>query len=441
MTSERQQALKLALQAAHADYIAANRASAERHRQRLARMPGGNTRTVLHYAPFPLTFVRGEGVMLWSADGRRYTDFLGEFTAGLYGHSHPRIRQVLKDTLDQGLSFGGCNLYEDRFAALMAERFRSVELIRFTNSGTEANLLAVATAVAVTGRRKVLVFKGGYHGSVFQFMGAGSPMNAPYEFLLGSYNDLDATRDLIASQGETLAAILVEPMLGAGGCIPGSRPFLGLLREEASRAGAILIFDEVMTSRLAPGGLQSVHQIVPDLTTFGKYLGGGLSFGAFGGRRAIMQRFDPARPDFLMHAGTFNNNVLSLAAGLVGLHEVFTPEAVLALNELGERLRARLNALFSEHGVALQATGCGSLMTVHAMRGAIRTPADLAAADPLAAELLFFDLLAAGFWIARRGFIVVSLPTTAADCERLISALATIIGRRAPLLQGMTERT
>ncbi|MBV8343045.1 MAG: aminotransferase class III-fold pyridoxal phosphate-dependent enzyme [Gammaproteobacteria bacterium] len=434
VTGQAKEGLELALQAAHADYIAANPLSAECHRRRLARMPGGNTRTVLHYPPFPLTFTRGEGATLWSADGARYRDFLGEFTAGLYGHSDPRIRRSLADTLEQGISFGGSNLHEDRLAALLAERFPSLELLRFTNSGTEANLLAIATAVAVTRRRKVLVFKGAYHGSVFQFIGDGSPMNAPYEFLVGRYNDIQATRDLIKSSAEELAAIVVEPMLGAGGCIPARREFLALLREEASRAGAILIFDEVMTSRLAPGGLQALHQVYPDLTTFGKYLGGGMSFGAFGGRRAIMEHFDPARPDALMHAGTFNNNILSMAAGAVGLEEIFTPPAVRALNERGDELRRHLNEVCSERGVALQATGLGSLMTLHAMRGDIATPADLAAADPKVSELIFFDLLGAGFWTARRGFIVLSLPTTTADCEQLATALARIIDKRATLL-------
>src|SRR5215469_5725539 len=175
------------------------------------------------------------------------------------------------------------------------------------------------SARAITGRPKILVFEGGYHGGVFYFRGHGSALNAPFDYLLGRYNDLAAVEELVRPHRAELAAILVEPMQGTTGCIPAERAFLAGLRALADEAGALLIFDEVMTSRLAPGGLQEAHGILPDLTTLGKYVGGGMSFGAFGGRADLMERFDPRRPDAFQHAGTFNNNVLTMNAGLVGL--------------------------------------------------------------------------------------------------------------------------
>jgi glutamate-1-semialdehyde 2,1-aminomutase len=343
------------------------------------------------------------------------------------------IRAAIERALDGGISLGGHNVMEARFAAAVCARFPSIERVRFTNSGTEANLLAIATACAVTGRDHVLVFSGGYHGSVFTFSPGGSKLNAPFPFVVAPYNDSEATCALIETHADHLAAIILEPMMGGGGCIPAELPFLHALRAAATRVGALLIFDEVMTSRLAPGGLQSVVGVTPDLTTLGKYVGGGMSFGAFGGLADIMDRFDPRRPDALTHAGTFNNNVLTMAAGHVGLTEIYTPEAAHALNTAGDALRDRINALFRTHAAPLQATGIGSMLTLHTTSRPIRCPADAAEADPALKELLFFDLLAAGIWIARRGMLALSLPIGADECDHLVASLTEFLETRRTL--------
>jgi glutamate-1-semialdehyde 2,1-aminomutase len=427
--------LATALRDAREAYVARNPASLARHVEALAFMPGGNTRTVLHYAPFPLGFRRGEGCRLWDVDGHEYIDFLGEYTAGLYGHSHPVIRAAVDRALDDGINLGGHNMLEARFAAAVCARFPSIERVRFTNSGTEANLLAIATACAHTGRPKVLVFQGGYHGSVFTFSGAGSKLNAPFEFVLAPYNDTAATLALIESHAERLAAVILEPMMGGGGCLPAASGFLHALRTATARVGALLIFDEVMTSRLAPGGLQSVHGVTPDLTTLGKYVGGGMSFGAFGGNADVMERFDPRRADAFAHAGTFNNNVLTMAAGLAGLTEVYTPDAARALNALGDGLRERINALFHAHHAPFQATGIGSMLALHATDRPLGSPADLAGENAALKELLFFDLLEHGIWIARRGMLALSLPIGAAECDRVVAVLGEFVESGAPLFR------
>ena len=426
--------LEAAIAVARARYTAVNPLSAERHRRACAALPGGNTRSVLHYAPFPLAFARAEGATLWSADGQKLTDMLGEFTAGLFGHSHPVIHAALHGALEGGINFGGHTMSEARLAELMRARFPSLDRVRFTNTGTEANLMAVATAVAITERREVMVFHGGYHGAVFSFANGSAPLNAPYDFVIGTYNDVAGTRRLLRERGNRLAAILVEPMLGSGGCIPATREFLHMLRQEATASAAVLVFDEVMTSRFAPGGLQAVHSIAPDMTTFGKYLGGGMTFGAFGGREAIMARFDPSRADALFHAGTFNNNVLSMAGGIAALSEVYTAVDAAALDGRGEALKGALNDVLRDAGVGCQFTGYGSLMTFHAVAGPVTSPADLVGADPAVKELLFFDLLADDFWIARRGMITLSLAVTDDDCDRLVDAFAAFIRRHAALL-------
>ena len=431
--------LAQALEAARTAYAARHPRSAEALRHNRRFMPGGNTRSVLFYDPFPLVMARGEGCHLWDADGHRYVDLLGEFTAGLYGHSEPVIRAALQAALEDGLNLGAHNLLEGRLAELVCARFPSVERVRFTNSGTEANLMALAAAKAFTGRSRILVFHGAYHGGVLTFVSGPSAASVPHDFLLAPYNDTGAAVRLIREHADALAAVLVEPMLGSGGCIPGEPGFLAALRAETAAAGALLILDEVMTSRMAAGGRQAMLGITADLTTLGKYIGGGMSFGAFGGRADIMALFDPARPGGLPHAGTFNNNVLTMAAGAAGLARVFTPEAAEALFARGEALRGRLNALCRAKGLAMQFTGLGSLMNAHFTAAPIRRPADAAAGDARLRDLFFFDMVEAGFYLARRGLVALMLPLGPAETEGFAAAVERFLERRAALI-GPAER-
>jgi glutamate-1-semialdehyde 2,1-aminomutase len=430
-TALRNTDIDAALNEAKEAYVTSAPGSMARYVEATTVMPGGNTRTVLHYAPFPLAMTRAEGCRMWDADGREFIDFLGEYTAGLYGHSHPVIRAALDRALDNGISFGASNMTEARFARAVCERF-GLERVRFTNSGTEANLLAMSLGRIFTRRKKILVFNGSYHGAVFGFAGGGSPINVPFDYVLAPYNDIERTRALIT---EDLALVILEPMVGSGGCIPATPAFLQMLRAETTHVGALLILDEVMTSRLAPGGLQSVHGIKPDLTTFGKYIGGGMSFGAFGGRAEIMDLFDPRRPDALPHAGTFNNNVLTMTAGLTGLTEVYTPDAAHALNARGDALRGRLNKLCQLVDAPIQFTGRGSMLAVHTLRGPITSPDIAAKADPKLKELFFFDLLAHGIWLARRGMMTLSLPIGDTECDALVAAVQEFLSSRRSLLQ------
>jgi glutamate-1-semialdehyde 2,1-aminomutase len=404
-------------------YVERNPESRRLHEERSRVMPGGNTRTVIHVEPFPLTIVRGEGAELTDADGHTYTDFLGEYTAGLYGHSHPVLLDAIRRALADGVSFGAPNLYESRLAEAVCERFPSVELVRFCNSGTEANLLALSLARVATGKPAVMVFEGGYHGGVFFFeTAAGSPVNAPFPFVVGRYNDVESATRLIAEHAHELAAVVVEPVQGSGGVIPGAPAFLRALRDATAAAGVLLVFDEVMTSRLSTGGMQQVLGIVPDLTTFGKYLGGGLAFGAFGGRADLMGRFDPSRPGALPHAGTFNNAVLTMAAGVAGLTQVYTESEVARLNALGDRLRDRLNAFAAEGDLEFCASGYGSLVGLHFTRGPVERRADIPPAPELR-TLLHLRLLEHGYTYARRGFIALSLPLTERDVDEFAAAV------------------
>ena len=396
-------------------------------------MPGGNTRTVLFTSPFPVRIETGQGASLTDIDGHRYLDLLGEYSAGIYGHSHPRILAAARAALEKGLNFGGHHGEEVKLAEVVASRFH-LDLVRFTNSGTEANMMALSAARCFTGRKKIMPMQGGYHGGTLYFSHGASPVNAPFDCVMGEYNDIETTRKLIAGHADDLAAVILEPMLGGGGCIPASREFLAMLREETSRRGIMLIFDEVMTSRLHPGGLSASLGIEPDLKTLGKYVGGGMSFGAFGGKREIMELFDPTRPNALPHAGTFNNNTLTMTVGTVAMSEIFTSEACIALNARGDRLRDGLNDLFMRYQVKMKATGLGSMIAIHPTAGDISSPHDLDATDKRLRQLLFLDLLAQGVYIAERGFMALSLMVTDEDCDRVIAAVESHITARRELL-------
>ncbi len=428
-------AVSPALAAARERYAATNPSSFRLHQEAGRHLPGGNTRTVLFHSPFPLRFVHAEGSRLVDADGHEYVDFLSEYTAGVFGHSHPVIRRAVEEALAFGLNVGGHTPLEIRFAEAIRSRFPNLELVRFTNSGTEANLMALVAARAFTRREKILVFSGAYHGGVLYFRHGGLPINAPFPYVLAPYNDTAATLALVERHRDDLAAILIEPMLGSGGCVPARRDFLLALREAATREGALLVFDEVMTSRLAPGGLAAVHGIAPDLTTLGKYVGGGMSFGGFGGRAEVMKMFDPSSPVALPHAGTFNNNTLTLSAGYRGLTEAFTPEAQVEMNARFERLRGRLNELTKRARAAMQFTGIGSMMSVHFCEGEIASERDVDRGNAELTELFFFDLLARGYYIARRGMIAGSLATGEAECEGLLAAVDSFVAERADLLR------
>ena len=434
-TTARNRTLEDAVADVEARYTAAHPKSRTRYERALRSMPGANTRTVLHYDPFPVTLVNGEGARVTDLDGHRYRDFLGEYTAGLYGHSEPAIVSALTAALEEGLVLGGPNPHEARLAELMCARFPAVELVRFCNSGTEANMMCVSLARASTGRRLILGFHGGYHGGLLAFPGRGtSPMNASEEVVLVDYNDPDAARHAITEHGRDLAAVILEPMMGGGGCIPAEPDFLAVLREETEKQGAFLIFDEVMTSRLAPGGMQERTGVTPDLVAFGKYLGGGASFGAFGGRRDLMARLDPREPGSFTHSGTFNNNVLTMAAGLAGLTKVLTPEATIRLNDSGDRLRERLQDAADRHGVALRAMGLGSMICLHFQSEDIRRPADTEATPPQARKLFQLEMNLRGFYLSRRGFMSLSLPLTSEDHDDLVAAFEDFLEEHAPVL-------
>ena len=405
-----------------------------RHQDAKASLPGGNTRAVLWYQPFPLTLVSGEGCTVTDLDGHRYVDLVSEYSAGLYGHSDKTIASALIAAVQDGVLLGSPNRFEARYAAAIVERFPAIERVRFCNSGTEANIMALSAARGITGRDKIIVFRDGYHGGVLTFAHGGSELNLPFPFVFADYNDIEGTRQVIGEVGNDLAAVIVEPMMGGGGCISATSEFLSMLREATHEAAALLIFDEVMTSRLEFRGLHGFYGINPDFVTLGKYLGGGASFGGFGGRADLMARFDPSAPDAFSHGGTFNNNILSMAAGFTGFTQVLTEGASRRLNECGDGLRAAMNDQLASHGVQGLVIGRGSLMNLHFVAGPVTSPADLEATDHRLLSLWHVEMLLRGFHVTPRGMLALSLPFGDTEAATFVDAFADFLIAHGHLL-------
>lgn len=406
------------LAAAERRYATKRPRSAELFERAAIVLPGGSTRSVLDVRPFPFRVASATGARLVDVDGHEYRDFLGDYSAGLLGHDPGPVEDAVRAALDHGWSYGGVHTDEIRFAEAVVERFPSIDQVRFTNSGTEANLMAIQLARHHTGRDRVVVCDLAYHGGLLYFGLGGEALLAPFDFQRIEFNDEAG----VASIGDEVAAVLVEPMMGAAGCIPASAEFLRALRARCDEVGALLVFDEVMTSRMGTGGQQARCGVLPDLTTLGKYLAGGMTFGAFGGRADVMAAFDPARGGSLTHGGTFNNNVVTMAAGAAAMRELLSADVLDALFERGADLQRRLGAVFAASSLPLSVTGLGSLMSIHTVRGPVRSPSDLATTDAVLKQLLFHELVERGIYLAARGYIALSAAITGEDCDAFVEA-------------------
>jgi glutamate-1-semialdehyde 2,1-aminomutase len=427
-------ALKKAIEELRARYVSANPLSAAADRDAEKYLPGGNTRTVLHFDPFPLTMADGEGAELVDLDGHRYVDFVGEYSAGLFGHSEEAIKSAVRCALDGGVVMGAPTAHERELAELLCRRFPAIDQVRFCNSGTEANIWALTAARQLTGRKKIIVFRGAYHGGVIKFPHGHSALNIPFDYVLAEFNDTDGTEALIDEVGGELAAVIVEPILGAGGNIPGDRAFMEMLRQSTRKAGALLIFDEVKTSRIGPAGLQGMLGINPDLTTLGKFIGGGLPIGVFGGSAEIMAHFNPKHPGHWNHAGTFNNDVCSMAAGCAAMGKIYTPQRAQEFFDWSEAFRLSLNELFAARDVPMYANGMGSIIALHFSREPTKKTSDISAGCQAMRPLLHMALLLEGVLICSRGDFFLSLPMTADHLARAHDALDRFIERYKPLI-------
>ncbi|GFG00276.1 hypothetical protein IFM53868_10695 [Aspergillus udagawae] len=424
------------------DFLNYHPVSRKLHQHALAVLPGGNTRSVLHTEPFPICMDRGDRNKLIDVDGHEYLDLIGEMTAGLCGHSNLKIHDTIISTVSKtGLNLGATTVTEARFAEEICRRFPSMERLRFCNSGTEANLYAISIARRATGLSKIIVFSGAYHGGVLSFVHGVAGNNVDKgDWIIGKYNDTEGTQRLISDNKGRAAAVLVEGMQGAAGCIPGTAAFLHAIQTATKANGMLFILDEVMTSRLAPGGLQSAilnpHSntaLKPDITTLGKYIAGGMTIGVFGGREELLSIYDPRQNSELneperpirpiSHSGTFNNNTLAMNVGLAVLSTVYTAEICTELNSMGDWFRQSI--LDRCRGTKMTVTGIGAVCNIHFLPGKFGSQIlnvealenGLTESDRILRDIFWFKAIQRGFWMARRGMLALIVGTTRSELQ------------------------
>ena len=418
-------------------------------------LPGGNTRTGAYFPPFPIYIERGEGPFLIDADGHRLIDFVNNQTALILGHAHPDIVRELQQQVAKGTAFSRPTPLEVEMAEMLRERVPSMERVRFCSSGTEAVMNAFRAARAFTGRMKIAKFEGAYHGMDAPAMishspGAGShlgeamrpnsvastaglPPGTDREVLVLPFNDVAACEALIVAHANELAAVIVDPVSSGAGLAAPQDGFLTELREMTNRAEIPLIFDEIISFRVAPGGAQELYGVRPDLTTLGKVIAGGTAGAAFGGREDIMAAYDPTagRPS-IPHNGTYNGWPLAMVAGITTLRHL-TPDVYEKLGSEVARIGSALNRAFEAGGIRARVAVIGSIFRIHFTDELPTNYREAAAGNNEMHRWLFFWLLNHGINWAEHGN--VSIATESEQVDRFIETIVEALPHLEALQQ------
>ncbi len=405
-------------------------------------LPGGNTRTGVHMPPFPLYAERGEGVWLHDLDGHRLLDFVNNNTALVLGHAHPAVVSALREAVGRGTGFSRPTALEVEMAELIRRRLPSLERLRFCSSGSEAVINALRAARAFTGRTGTAKFEGAFHGiddhamvSYLPPVGPDlGPAEAPHsvastaglssaaleDVVVLPFNDAGAVEAILAEHGSRLAAVIVDPLSTAAGLALPQEGFLERVRDAAHRAGALLVFDEIVSFRMGPGGVQEHLGVRPDLTCLGKVIAGGTPGAVFGGRKEVMALYDPGRGARIPQSGTFNANPFALTAGKVTL-ETMTPAAYARIAELAQAAARGLERVFGELGLAACVVVAGSIFRVYFLEKPPRNYREAAADDAPLQRWLHLRLLNRGIYWRQGGSI--SLPLEGEHVDQLVETV------------------
>lgn len=412
------------------------------------RIPGGVNSPVRAFKSVrstPLFIREGKGSHITDVDGNDYIDYIGSWGPLILGHCHPEVMAAIEEALHRGASFGTPTEGEVHLAEMICTAVNSVEMVRLTNSGTEASMAAIRVARGYTGRDKIIKFEGCYHGSVDSLLvkagsgvmtlglpdSPGVPASFVEHTLLADFNNLESVTDLFDEYGSEIAAVVLEPVAGNMGMVVPDLDFLKGLRNLCDVHGALLVFDEVMTGfRVDYGGAQEIFGIIPDMTIFGKVIGGGLPVGAYGGRQDVMLMVAPAGPVY--QAGTLSGNPLAVAAGRKTLEILQAPDTYAELSRKSNWLIAEMQQSAGQHGIPLQTNVMGGMFGFFFAEKPVRNYQDAAESDQDRFRKFFMGMLKEGIYLApsafESGFISMAhteedLEKTAAACRKVMATL------------------
>lgn len=423
------------------------------HTEACKYMPGGDTRTATFFLPFPNFIKYGDGAYMYDEDGFKLLDFQNNYTSLIHGHAHPETVEAVREQIAKGSAYTAPFEKQIELSAILTQRFPSVDMIRYTNSGTEANMHALRIARAYTGKAKIIKTEGGYHGTTDVFEASVDPNikkagtldqikvipesrgvseNALKDVLVVPFNDIERTRKMIEEHYRETACIIIEPIMGSAGQITPDLEYLKFLREITEQYHIVLIFDEVVTGRLSLGGAQKFYGVTPDLTTMGKIIGGGTPVGAFGGKQEIMQMYDP-REKKMYHSGTFNGNAVTMAAGLATM-KAYNQEAVDYVNGLGTLFKEGVLKIYDKLGLNMKISGTGSIYNILFTDKEVKNYRDVASAHEELNKVLYMSLLTKGVFDAERGMFCMSTAMTKEDIRFGLDTLETSLREMLPAI-------
>lgn len=383
-------------------------------------LPGGETRSITYYSPYPVSITSASGPVITDCDGNSYLDILNNYTSLVHGHAFGPVVDTAIAAASEGIVYPAPHEAQLDLAEHLVERHPAAEKIRFTNSGTEAALLAIRIAQAVTGRDRFVLFEGGYHGSAPLISGPHP------QVIRVPFNDAAAVEGVL---DDSIAAVLFEPCLGVGGVIPADPEFVRALRSHSHRAGALLVVDEVQTLRAAYGGATELYEVDADLVIMAKLIGGGYPIGAVGGSAKHLRILDQSTPGAIKHSGTFNGHLVSARAGLTALEHLTRP-AIERMNASTEKLADRIEMSGRAHGLPVIVTRFGSMLHVH-LQKMKPTQAAHVMHDSTDVAALHLALLLEGVFAAPRGLVALSTVLTDVHLELVATGYDRAFARMA----------
>ena len=402
-------------------------------------MPGGDTRTSIWFQPYPIWIDKAEGCRFTDVDGHEYIDFHNCYTTMILGHANPKVVAAVREQAARGTALGALTPKVVRWSELVCNMVKSVDKVRFSNSGTEAVMIALRVARGMTGKDMILKTDGCYHGSydpvVYPSNATGIPRSTQGDSIIVPYNDKAAAEKAIIENKNRLAAVIVEGAMGATGMIPPRDGYLEFLRKVTAENGIIFILDEVISLRLAWGGVQSIYNIKPDLTTMAKIIGGGYPVGAVGGREDIMQLFSP-EVGKVYHAGTLNANPITATAGVATMEQL-NARVIDSINKLGKSFAESVRAIFKRLNIKGQVTGIGSLQNIHFSDKPVVDGKSAREANKTLLHLFYLAMLERGMFSASRGLYVMSTPMTQKEIDAAIKAVDDVMTELKPTIEDL----